>query len=166
MRLEPMAGDVRDRLALAGFGDGGRIASVPRLPRSAAPLAALLAWGLGWGLALAAALRRGRPGRSDEAVALARSGAAVAVLALGGALVARDVGSRLEARGLSVVVDRGPLRTLPALAADAGPVLYPGDVARVGKREGAWARVALDGDREGWVEWSRLEPLAPRAPAP
>ncbi|HWJ22312.1 MAG TPA: BatD family protein [Gemmatimonadaceae bacterium] len=164
MRLEPLAADVRDRLALVGAPEEGGIASVPRLPRAAAPLAALATWATGWALICAGVLRRRRGAagarRPGVGAQLAPWGAAAVTLSLALAVGAREVTSRFDARGLAVVVDRGPLRALPALAADAGPGLYPGDVARVGRRDGAWAHVELDAGREGWVEWSRLVPLA------
>jgi hypothetical protein len=34
------------------------------------------------------------------------------------------------------------------------------DIARIRQRRGVWARVTLDGDREGWIESRRLAPLA------
>ncbi|HET7458510.1 MAG TPA: hypothetical protein VFJ74_12745, partial [Gemmatimonadaceae bacterium] len=161
LRLEPLAADMRDRLALVGASADGRVSAVPRLPRAAPPLAALALWLIGWSVLLAAALRRGR--RGARGPALAPWGAVLVALSLVVAVGARDLAQRLDAHDLAVVGDRAPARTLPALAADAGPMLYAGDVARVDRREGTWAHVSLDGDREGWVEWARLVPLAPAA---
>jgi len=37
--------------------------------------------------------------------------------------------------------------------------LDAGDVGRVEERSGAWVRVRLDGDRDGWVEIGRTTPI-------
>jgi tetratricopeptide (TPR) repeat protein len=153
LRLEPLADDARDRLALVGPSQQGAVASVPRVPLDAATLGALALWCGGWVLLLVAARRP----RARAVLSGWGAGALAASLVL--SVSARALAAGLAAHRLAVVEDRGPLRTLPALAADEGAALVPGDVARVEQRQGAWARVALDGEREGWVEWDRLVPL-------
>lgn len=155
LRLEPLAEDARDRLAFASPSPEGPIASVPRLPLDPVAIASLAGWCLAWG-ALAAAAGRGR--RSST---FARFGAACLCAAVVGAFASRELDERLAARSLAAVDGHAALRTLPTVASEPGASLSPGDIARVVRREGIWARVQLDGDREGWVEWSRLTPLAP-----
>ena len=155
LRLEPLAADVRERLDLVGASQRGPIASVPPLPLDALTLATLGLWCLAWGALSAAAVRPRRARR------LSRWSAALVAASVVGAAASRDVAGRLSARSLAVVEGHAPLQTLPALAAERGASLSPGDVARVLRREGVWARIALDGDRDGWVEWDRLTPLAP-----
>ncbi|MFL5577070.1 MAG: hypothetical protein ACJ79S_13990 [Gemmatimonadaceae bacterium] len=154
LRLEPLAGDARERLALVGPSQQGAIATVPRIPLDAATVAALVVWCGGWALLLLAARRR------RARATLSAWGAAALATSLALTVAARGLASACAAHGLAVVEDRGPLRALPALSADQGAALVPGDVARILSREGAWARVALDGEREGWIEWERLVPLA------
>lgn len=155
LRLEPLATDVRERLALTAAAPEGPIASVPRLPLDPLAITSLVVWCLAW-VALAAAAARGARGRM-----YARIGAGCMCAAVVGAFATRDLETQLAARTLAVVGGHAPLRSLPTVASEAGASLSPGDVARVVRREGIWARVQLDGDRDGWVEWDRLTPLAP-----
>jgi hypothetical protein len=48
---------------------------------------------------------------------------------------------------------------LPALASDRGATLRTGDITRVLQAQGAWARVAADGGREGWMDAAALAPI-------
>jgi hypothetical protein len=152
LRLEPLAADMRANLALVPAQRRGALAYVPPVPPDAAAFVALALWVVACGAALGRAAGRWPRGRH---VATAAATLAIAV----GVATAR-VDELLAARDLAVVADRGPLRALPALSADRGATLEPGDVARVIERRGSWARVALDGDRDGWVETSRLLSVA------
>jgi hypothetical protein len=76
---------------------------------------------------------------------------------LGG--IAFTTHSVMAGDGLVVVDATGALRTLPALASEHGSSARVGEVARVLDRRGDWTRVALAGDREGWIEHVVLMPL-------
>lgn len=154
LRLEPLAGDVRDRLQLLPTTATGLIAGVPPIPVTPTAVGALVAWLLAWAL-VARRLRTRGPASAKYAVA-----AFGAALVLGaGAWYAAYV-RRADDR--AVVAERGPLRVLPALAADPGPLVLPGDVAHTVARRGVWTHVRLAGGREGWIETDRLIPLGER----
>jgi hypothetical protein len=150
LRLTPVDRSLRDRLARVRAVQDRGLALVPPVPVQLAPMLLLLAWGLGWGLLARRAWRR-RP------IALHAAWLVVAcALILLGAAWLDDIqrGARL-----AVIVLPGPLRVLPALGADLGPVPLTGEVARVLHRQGAWVHVRLDGEREGWIAAELLLPL-------
>ncbi|HKG94806.1 MAG TPA: hypothetical protein VKA84_23025, partial [Gemmatimonadaceae bacterium] len=148
LRMEPTADDVRDRLALLPSGHDGPIAAVPRLPAAAPALAALALWVAAWLLAAYAGARSLPELRPIIGAALFSS------VVLGGtSLYLRD---RLAGTDLVAFSDDGDLRVLPALSAERAQHATTGEVGRSLSRQGAWTRVRLDGDREGWVESDRL----------
>jgi hypothetical protein len=128
---------------------------VPRIPASAPALAALALWAIGWLIAAYAAARALPQLRPVVGVALFAS------LVLGG--TAAYVRDHLAAADLSVFADEGDLRVLPALSAERAQHASTGEVARTLSRQGAWTRVRLDGDREGWVETDRLVEVMPES---
>lgn len=150
LRLDPLADDLRPRLARVRAPQDVGVARVPAIPARAPSALAIVLWVAGWG-AVALLRWRRRPALRLTIATLAIAGGAAA-----GARVFED---RLEGRDLAVVVDPGPLRALPALGADGGAVPLAGEVARVVQRDGVWTRVALDGDRDGWIASERLAPL-------
>lgn len=149
LRLAPLATDVRQRLALLPTVQDGWIGGIPPVPPDAAALAGLLAWIA----AGASVLVRTRPRVPRGIASLAWPAAAAAVGLLA---VSVHLSDRALARDLAVVQGDGPLRAEPALGAEETAPLHLSDVARVVARQNAWARVRLDGDREGWVEADRL----------
>lgn len=152
LRIEPLAGDVRDRLEMLGAVSG--LGAVPAIPPAPIALVAAALWIAAWGaLAWNGARRHTSPG-SRPLIVL---GLAVAV-ALGA--LAASVDARLAGRDLVVVTQDAPLHELPALASDRSTTLRPGEIARVVEREGPWARVATDGGRHGWAESDDLTSLA------
>ncbi len=153
LRLSPLSSDVRDRLELLPTAQDGWIGGVPPIPPDAAALAGLLCWVA----AGASVLVRLRPRAPHALKTLAWPAAATAVGLLA---VSVHLSDRAVARDLGVVRRDGPLRAEPALGAEQAAPLHVSDVARVVARQNAWARVRLDGDREGWVEADRLVPLA------
>ena len=153
LRLEPTADDVRERLEQVAPASGRGPAAVPTVPPLPLAVIAALLWLLGWG-ALAAGLRAGRGGRTAR-VALPLLAVAIA---LGGSAAALD--QRLAARDLAVIGSDAPLRLAPALSAEHGSTLRTGEVTQVLGREGGWARVLADGDRDGWMDASLLLPLS------
>ncbi len=150
LRLDPLADDLRDRLARVRAPQDIGVARVPPLPPRAPSALALLLWVAGW-LAVARLRWRRRPALRLTVITLVVAGSA--------AVGARLFEDRLEGRNLVVVTDPGPLRALPALGAEGGAVPLAGEVARVVQRQGVWTRIALDGDRDGWIASERLAPL-------
>jgi tetratricopeptide (TPR) repeat protein len=151
LRLEPLAGDVRGRLAdlrdetltSAGF--------VPPVTLNLLAIALATCW---WGTWIAAAVRiRRRSGSRRSALMFALATVVVALAAVHQA-------ERLSARDLVVVQTGGPLAVSPALGADRAGNAEVGEVARARAFHGVWSRVVLDGGRSGWIESSRLISLA------
>lgn len=150
LRLDPLAEDLRGRLALVRAPQDVGVARVPPIPPRAPSVLALLLWLAGW-IVVARACWRRRP-----ALRLAIATLVIAGCAATGARLFEDL---LEGRGLAVVTDPAPLRTLPALGAEGGAVPLVGEVARVVRRQGVWTHVSLDGGRDGWIASERLAPL-------
>lgn len=150
LRLVPTARDVRERLARVPAPQHRGAARV--LPVSPIPLLALglLIWFGGWWWAFSQARRRLRTRWPLLAILPAM------LLISAGAWV----DSTLAARNLVVLADPTPLRSLPALGADAGAMPITGEIARVVERRGVWLRLELDGDREGWYPAERVLRLA------
>jgi hypothetical protein len=69
------------------------------------------------------------------------------------------VESRLRADDLLVIATASPLRSLPALGAEAGSVPLVGEVVKVRERRGVWVRIELDAGRAGWYPVERTYPL-------
>lgn len=150
LRLDPTAGDLRDRLALTRAPQDVGLARVSAVPARGPSLLALLFWIAGWSLVSRQCWRR------RAALRLA-----VLTLLVAGGLCAwsRAFENRLEGRGLVVVTDPAALRALPALGAEGGSVPLVGEVARVVRRQGVWTHVTLDGGRDGWISTERLASL-------
>jgi tetratricopeptide (TPR) repeat protein len=151
VRLDPTAADVRERLDLLPGTQLGGAAWVPPASVSLAAAAALALWAAACGWAAWRAWRR-RAAVATGPALLAAAAAACAALAW--------VGEHARtARDLDVVREGGESRVSPALGAEPGPSLREGEVVRVLARREAWARVAVEGDREAWVAAERLAPL-------
>jgi len=150
LRLDPLADDLRDRLARVRAPQDVGVARVPAIPPRAPSAFALLLWIAGW-TAVARACWRRRPALRLTIVTLVVAGSA--------AVGARLFEDRIEGRDLAVVTDPGALRALPALGSEGGAVPLVGEVARVVQRQGVWTRVSLGGDRDGWIASERLAPL-------
>ena len=149
LRLDPLAGDLRPRLArLRAPQERGEARVWPLPPLPVAALAVLL-WWAAW-LRLAWRARRAPVGA--RWLLLVPS---VALLAL-----AAWQEERLRADDLVVIATTTPLRALPALGAEQGAVPLVGEVVRVRERRGVWLRIALDEGRSGWYPAERTYPLA------
>jgi hypothetical protein len=153
LRLEPLAGDVRDRLEVLGSAASSGPAGVPRVPPVPLALGAALLWIGGW-LLLAWSLRRRR---TREAGALVAACLGVA-LALGAA--AASIDARLAARDLVVLAHDAPLRLLPALGSEQRSTARTGEIARVTERDGHWAHVITEAGRDGWMDADSLYSIA------
>jgi hypothetical protein len=86
---------------------------------------------------------------------LAGGALSIAVVLL---LAAHEITDRLEPNGLAVLRGSRPLLEAPGswVALASGTI---GETGRIGAREGGWVRIALDGDRSGWVPVATVLPL-------
>lgn len=151
LRLDPLAGDVRDRLAITPGYAPHTLAFVPAIPLRAAVMLTALAWCVAWGAAGAATLRRDRRWRTTAALA--------GVFAVVLAALAWRASETAIARHVAVVDQTTSLRAIPALGGEASGRALIGEVAEIRRAQGVWSRVRLS-DREGWMETDRLRPIA------
>lgn len=148
LRLDPLAEDLRPRLArVRAPQDRGaaRVWPVPPIPLA---VAAFGLWWLAW-LLLARRAREGRPGLRWIALL-----PAFVLVSIAGWLE-----WRLRAADLLVIATPAPLRALPALGAEAGAVPLVGEVVTVRERRGVWVRIELDAGRSGWYPLERTYAL-------
>ena len=152
LRLEPMADEMRERLALMHAALPGEPDAVPPIPAWPLALAAAALWLLACGYGFAYAWR-GTAG----SVGLARI-AALGALGIGG--VAWHVDRRIAGDDLVVATAPTALRVLPALGAESSSGVAGADILYRLETRGAWVRVRTADAREGWLETARLVPLA------
>ena len=152
LRLEPLAADVRERLAEMRGWQRGNAEWVPPIPPSPLILVGATLWILAW-IVLLLRARRVAPRLRWWGPALALA----SVVIVAGALQADRL---LAAEDLAVVTSAGPLRALPALGSDRLTAIEPGQVVRAVELRSQWALVVFGGDREGWVERDRLTSIA------
>lgn len=150
LRLTPTDGALRDRLAATRAPQDVGAARVPVVPAQLPSMITLLVWVAGWAI-----IARRRAVRRPVAPLVAATLLAGAALMVTTARVERA----LLGRDLAIVVDPVPLRTLPALGAEAGPVPLAGETAQVDQRDGVWSHVVMDESRSGWIPTERLAPL-------
>ncbi|MFI5229273.1 MAG: BatD family protein [Gemmatimonadales bacterium] len=154
LRLEPLAGDMRDRVDLVHSLPWSSAGYVPPLPPAWLFNVAALLWCIAWGDALRRAV--GRRAEHRRLVTALTVSAAVIVIA---ALALRD---RLSGHTAAVVRQTASLSHDPQLGAERGATAIVGEVVRVSGRQGAWSHVALDDGRDGWLESSSLISLDER----
>ncbi len=150
LRLDPLDAGLRARLARVRAPQTRGPARVWPLPTLPLAIAALTLWLLGWAWSARRRWRR----------ATARRGA---LLIVPGVLVGGLAGfAEWQSRGMDLVVIATPvpLRSLPALGAEAGSVPLIGEVVRVRESRGVWLRIELEAGREGWYPAERTYPLA------
>lgn len=151
LRLAPLDGELRARLARLRAPQESGPAGVPPVPgRVALGLAALL-WTVGWAITARQCWRR-RPALRVASATLLVGGAAL--------WAAWRVARQLQGTDLVVVMAPAALHTLPALGADTRATPVRGEVATVIARRGVWAHIRLDGRREGWIPAERVASLA------
>jgi hypothetical protein len=146
-RLEAFARDVHERLGLVRASQEGAIAGPPRVDVGLIASSALGCWIV---MCLLVALW---PGRFKVLVGL------LGALAVTGAAGAAWLGEAATGAKLVVIGPSTGLSSSPALGAERVAALDAGDVGRIEERSGAWVRVRLDGDRDGWVEIGRTTPI-------
>jgi tetratricopeptide (TPR) repeat protein len=151
LRLDPLDGEVRERLASVQPPLIGSAAYVAPLPVNAMALGALVLWLSAW-LALALPVSW----RPPQTRAVAGGALVLAIVALGGALELRD---RADVRGLGVLRSGRELLDAPTPTAPPAATATAGEVGAMGAREGAWVRLTLDGSRAGWLPVAALLPL-------
>lgn len=150
LRLDPTDRELRralTRLRAPQTRGDARVWPVPPIPLA---VLALLLWIAAWSLPLV--LRERRIPQPPRLVLI------LPALLLAGTAAWLD--DRLAARDLAVVASLTPLRVLPALGADPGPVPLVGEIARIVERRGVWIRLELAGDRGGWYPADRTYALA------
>jgi len=160
LRLEPAAGDLRDRLQLAQPAAFGSLGFVPPVSSTVLLWSALVTWCIAWLLSAIVTFRRTMPGR----VGVRRWAYTAGILGVVQLLGGLDVDQRLAARDLIVVRATTRLSSDPALVGEAKSTAVVGEVARAVRRQGAWTFVSLDDQREGWVESTNLASLERGAP--
>lgn len=152
-RLDPLAADVQERLALLPAGARGGIAEIPLVPVVALSILAVVAWLGAWALFFVAWRRSAGTG----------TWALVATLSLCVALAAGGTawwGQRaLDPSGLAVVRRPETMRTAPGFDANTSGGVATGDVVRMAAAQEGWFRIEHTDGRNGWIPASRLAPL-------
>jgi tetratricopeptide (TPR) repeat protein len=151
LRLEPLDTESRSRfdaIQATSFGDA---AYVPPVPVDVAAGAALAVWLAAWLLLALPASRRSSLARAGAGGAMTLS-----LLLLGAAF---ELQSRADVRGLGALRTARTLLEAPASDAPSLAAATAGEVGAFGAREGAWVRIALDGERSGWVPVAAVIPL-------
>lgn len=155
-RLEPLAADVQERLAMLPAGARGGLADVPMVPVSLLYVGAVLLWCAGW-LTLWWTWRSShRQGSSLTSIG---------VLLLVGASVSGAAAywgqNALNADQVSVVRRPEPMRAVPGFDANTAGGVTTGDMVRVIATREGWQQVQHADGRRGWIPASRLVPLLP-----
>lgn len=153
LAIDPAAGDLRQRLALAGDAGPTSPGWVPGLPRGAATWLFVVLWLSAWSLAWLA--RRPHPWAGRWPTPLALSAVLVGLLAI-------ELETRVSGTRLGVVRRASALSSDPAFGMDRGPALATGEIVRISGRRVGWIRVAASSDRVGWLPASQLLPLEER----
>jgi hypothetical protein len=143
LRMEPLAGDVRERVELAHSLPLTSAGYVPPMPASWVFNIAALLWLAAWG----ASAYRSAKGRDQDTRETALVALLAGMIAIGGFVVSE----RLAGRHLAVARQTTALRGEPDLSGATSATAIVGEVVRVNGRQGAWSRVVLDDGRDGWV---------------
>ena len=154
LRLEPLAGDMRDRVEFVHSLPWSASGWVPPVPASWVFDIAALFWWYGWGWAALQRLKR-RSVRGGLVTAMAL---VATVLAVSGFALSE----RLAGHNLAVMRRTTSLSTDPQIGGDRGATAIVGEVVRATGRQGAWTHVRLDDGREGWIESAALISLDAR----
>ncbi|MBA3854300.1 MAG: hypothetical protein C0503_07780 [Gemmatimonas sp.] len=150
LRLDPTSSELREHLARVSAPQHPAAARIWPLPPLPLLTLALALWFAGWAWAAINARRQRR----------SRWPSLLIVPAVIGILGAGYLDRTLAAPDAIVIAERTPLRSLPALGADAGAVPMVGEIAQVLERRGVWLRLELDGGRSGWYPAERTRSLA------
>lgn len=155
-RLDPMSGEIQQRLSLLPPGARTGIASVPMIPVRIVALIATLCWCTGMSLLMIAHLRSEMRAhgllRAPVGVAIAAVGVCLMVVAWRGSVV-------LDPAGLEIVRAPEPMRMEPGTDAAALGGTSTGDIVRVLDQRGFWSRIEHSDGRVGWIRAGILVPL-------
>jgi hypothetical protein len=142
LRLDPLDDGARRLLTLIGADAGAAQSAVWPIPRRVPAWAGLILWLVGW----VALWRKRRRRAVYGTLALA-----ACCMALSAIHHARLVDSRV-----AVVARPAPLRSLPAMGAEAGITPLTGEVVKVIDVSGVWVRVRATSARDGWIDAARI----------
>jgi hypothetical protein len=151
-RLDPLAPDIQERVALLPAGARVGIASVAMIPVAPLALLAVGAWVVGWGLLV---LVRRQP-RAPRRRALRMGGALLLLASITAAATAWWGHRQLDAGTLAVVRRPESMRERPGYDATTIGGLSTGDVVRILSDQEGWERVQHADGRAGWIPASRL----------
>jgi len=149
VRLEPLAGDVRERVGLLPANARDGLAHVPRVPSELPVLLAVALWCVAWGMLALGATRDRR--------ALWKTGAAVMLMAIAATTWHVMLSSTRSAADLAVAEQRSPMRVSPGEDANANGDVDPGDMVVIGEsrvnatRGDRWFAVQHVDGRLGWL---------------
>ncbi|MEP7343662.1 MAG: BatD family protein [Gemmatimonadaceae bacterium] len=152
LRLEPLAEDVRDYLEYTPGFRGGPFGDVPAIPLSAVAILGALLW-----IAGCAVMARGATTFVRQ-----RVGGGLALAAFVTALAGVSLSDVFHGRHAAIVKTAERLRASPALTAEQGAEVLPGELARESGEQTAWTRVRLRDGRRGWIESRHLLSLETR----
>lgn len=157
-RLDPLAADVQQRVALLPGGARGGLAAVPMIPVFALAVIAVVSWCIAWGLLFASWRGSERRGMLEaSAFVLLVGGVAAGATAWWGARA-------LDGAGLAVIRRPETLRSAPGFESSTVGGVSTGDVVRMSTVQEGWFRVTLADGRDGWLPASRLAPLLASTP--
>jgi hypothetical protein len=149
VRLDPLDGELRERLATLQPPLLGAPSYVAPVPLNLLAGAVLVLWGGAW---ILLALPRGRRPGQGRAIA-----GGVLALAVVGLVAAIELADAADVHGLGAL--RGARGLLDTPGGTPAALAAAGEVGRLGAREGAWVRIILDRTRAGWVPVAAVLPL-------
>ena len=150
IRLEPLDDESRDRLDAFVPSMIRANGYVPPVPVGALAFVALALWIAAW-ILLALPIRL----RPPASRAVAGGALSVSVVLLLGAL---ELNEQLDPGPLGVLRETRPLTEAPGSTTSVATGTI-GETGRIGAREGAWLRIAIDPARSGWVPATSVLPL-------
>ena len=157
-RLDPLAVDVQERMAVLPGGARGGLATVPMVPVLTLAVGAAAMWCAAWALLFASWRGPARRGAMESsAFTLLIAGLAVGAAAWWGARA-------LDGSALAVVRRPETLRAAPGFESTTVGGVATGDVVRLRTAQEGWSRVTLADGRDGWLPASRLAPLVAGTP--
>jgi tetratricopeptide (TPR) repeat protein len=142
LRLDPLDDGARRLLTLVGADAGAAHTVVWPIPRRIPAWVGILLWTGGW-----VALWRKRRLR------VAHIALALGATCMGVSTVHH---MRLADKRVGVVSSPAPLRSLPAMGAEAGITPLTGELVRVTDVSGVWVYVTGSSARDGWIDAARI----------
>ena len=159
-RLDPMAADLHERLALLPAGARGGFADVPVVPVPVVQAIAIAAWVLAWCVFAVCRRRRMRGATRAWDRALRVGAASLGVVSMAAVGVAIRSRAALSVDGLAIIMRPETMHVAPGADADAMGGVSTGDVVQLIERRDAWQHVRHSDGRVGWVPAIRLVALS------